>query len=121
MDGSKKLRINDWVEDAVYTFLEKAMTKGQISTTEAATITPLIQMYQAIQLENVHSELDSLWRLFEGGDAGIYIGSVHTDLDVNVKKILKDDPPPKKEPPRIPTRTKDQKPGPLWQGPKTSE
>jgi hypothetical protein len=97
MDTSKKHRIDEWVEHALYTLLEQTMTKGQITTTDAVALTPLIQMYQAIQLESVTSELDSLWRLFEGGDVGIYIRSIHGDMDVNVKEMPYDGPPqPKK-------------------------
>ena len=71
MDKSQKLRIDEWVETAVYRLLQEAMQKGSITSTDAAAMTPLIQMYQAIQLENISSELDSLWHLFVDGDATI--------------------------------------------------
>lgn len=89
MDKSKKLQINQWVEDSVYTLLEQAMAKRQITATDAATMTPFIQMYQAMQLENVCSELDSLWRLLTDGDASIRIPG---EVDVNVKGIPQDGP-----------------------------
>jgi hypothetical protein len=92
MDKSKKLRIDQWVEEALYKLLEEAMTKRQITPTDAATMVPLIQMHQAIQLENVCSELDSLWRLFEGGSIGVYISTIHDEMDVNVKRMPPDGP-----------------------------
>ena len=92
MDTSKKHRIDQWVEDAVYTFLESAMSKGQITTTNAATMTPLIEMYQAIQLQNVYSELNDLWRLLADGEAMISIKTTYSGLDVNVKETPQDKP-----------------------------
>ncbi len=97
MDSSKKHRVDQWVENAVYTFLEESMKKGHITATDAASITPLMQMYQAIQLENVSSELDSLWHLLADGNASITIRTNYHEIDVNVKEMPQDSPPqPKK-------------------------
>lgn len=92
MDDAKKMRIDDWVEHGLYSMLSEMMKKNQISLMDAQTVTPLIQMYQAIQMRNLCQEMNDLWRLFVDGDAGITIsqglGSVRvkvTDkVDVNV-------------------------------------
>lgn len=97
MDSSKKSRIDQWVEDALYKLLEDSMNKRQITPTDAASMAPLLQMYQAIQLENISGELDSLWRLLEGGNASITVNTMYSSLDVNVKQMPQDDAPqPKK-------------------------
>ncbi len=92
MDKSKKHRIDQWVEDAVYAFLERTMSERQITPTDAATMTPLIQMYQAIQIENVRDELDNLWSLLADHNAGFYIKTTFEGIDVNVEKMPKEEP-----------------------------
>lgn len=97
MDRSKKHHIDQWVEDALYKLLEETMTKRQITALDVTAMTPLLQMYQAIQLERVCSELESLWRLLADGEGGISIHTVGGEVDVNVKQIPQDEPPqPKK-------------------------
>lgn len=91
MDKSRKYRVDEWVEEALYKLLEESMNKRQITPADAATMAPLLQMYQAIQLENISSELDSLWRLLEGGNAGVYLSSIHAKMDVNVKEMPNDE------------------------------
>ena len=87
MDSSKKYQIDQWVEDVLYGKLGEVMAKRQITAMDATTLTPLVQMYQAIQLKNVYEELESLWRLFADGDAGI---SIQKTVDVNVKQMPQD-------------------------------
>jgi hypothetical protein len=97
MDSSKKYRIDQWVEDALYGHLEKVMTHRQIIPADATTLTPLIQMYQAIQLENVSSQLESFWQLLSDGHVGIYIRTTYERIGVNVKEVAQNEQPqPKK-------------------------
>ena len=91
MDKAKRYQIDQWVEDSVYRFFEEVMKKGQITPTDADTMTPFIQMYQALQLENVYNELTSLWRLLADGDASIH-SRIRGEVDVNVKEIPQDGP-----------------------------
>jgi len=100
MDSSKKYQIDQWVENALYTLLEQTMNKGQISPTDAATMAPLIQMYQAIQLDNLSSEVDSLWHLLADHEAGFYIQSSLRGVNINVKEMPQDGPqqPKKRQP-----------------------
>lgn len=41
MDSTKKYRIDQWVEGALYQLLEKMMAKGQITEADAVMLTPL--------------------------------------------------------------------------------
>lgn len=104
MDTSRKHQIDQWVEDVLYTRLGQAMAKGRFTADDAALLTPLIHMYQAIQLENINDELSSLWRLFVDHDAGVYIKTgyegvkinIEDEIDVNVKEKPPSGSPPKK-------------------------
>ena len=50
----EQLIIDQWVKKRIYELLEEAMTKGPA---DAATLTPLIQMYSALQLKEASSDL----------------------------------------------------------------
>jgi|SRR5579885_322016 len=104
MDDSQKRRIDQWVEDTLYHNLEQLRGKGSVDTAMLASLTPLIQLYQAQRLQSIEEELRDLWRLFADGQASVVMNTSWEGLDVNIKEVPQEKPPQvKRKPMPLPT------------------
>jgi len=93
MDPSKKYQVNTWVGDTLYTMLDDLSKKRQITPADVAVLTPLIQMYQTIKIEDLYDALNGLWQALVDGSALVHIRPPSNGLNVNVE--LEEPPKPK--------------------------
>jgi hypothetical protein len=72
MDSSRKYPIDQWVEANLYAMFERCKQEQRYPTPEEALLlSPMVQLYQAMQLERIYDQLCFLHTTFYDGSATV--------------------------------------------------